>query len=176
MLKIRLTRRGKKNRPFFRIVVAEASAPIKGRFIEILGYVDPVAKKRNVNKERVLYWLEAGAQTSPTVHNLLVTEGVIKATKINKFVAPKKKKQTGSATTPQAETKPKAAEAKIEQTKPEEEKPILPENPTSASLPVQKNIKPKEKTVTVKEAVKPKKVDQVEEKVKPLPTESAPKK
>jgi len=45
MLKIRLTRRGKKNRPFFRIVVAEKSAPIKGRFIEILGFLDPITKK-----------------------------------------------------------------------------------------------------------------------------------
>ncbi len=106
MLKIRLTRRGKRNRPFFRIVVAEASAPIKGRFIEILGFLDPIKKKIGLKKERIKYWLEKGAKPSDTVHNLLVSEAVIKAPKINKFAQKKGKEQK--------EEKPK--------TKPEPEK------------------------------------------------------
>lgn len=81
MLKIRLTRRGKKNKAFYRIVVAEHTAPIKGRFLEALGYFNPHSKERNIKADRVKYWLEKGAQCSDTAHNLLVKEGIIKAPK-----------------------------------------------------------------------------------------------
>jgi len=114
MLKIRLTRRGKRNRPFFRIVVAEASAPIKGRFIEILGFLDPIKKKIGLKKERIKYWLEKGAKPSDTVHNLLVSEAVIKAPKINKFAKKKGKEQK--------QEKPEAIKPKPEPEEKEEKK------------------------------------------------------
>jgi len=81
MLKIRLTRRGKKNRAFFRLVVAEHTAPIKGRFLEALGFLNPHTKEKNLKADRIKHWLEKGAQCSDTVHNLLVREGVIKGPK-----------------------------------------------------------------------------------------------
>lgn len=77
MLRIRLTRRGKKNQPYFRIVVAESSRPIKGRFIEILGHLNPRSKKIKLNKKRIRHWLAVGAQPSVRVHNILIDQKII---------------------------------------------------------------------------------------------------
>lgn len=78
MLRIRLRRKGKKNQPFFQIVVTDQKNPPRGgRATEIVGFVNPVEKTREVKKERVEYWLSVGAQPSDRVHNLLVEEGVV---------------------------------------------------------------------------------------------------
>lgn len=74
MLKIRLTRVGKKNKPHYRIVVCEHTKPVKGKFIEILGSYDPHGEKGKglaVKKDRVDYWVGNGAQLSPTVASLV---------------------------------------------------------------------------------------------------------
>ncbi len=74
MLKIRLTRVGKKNRPFYRIVVCEHTKPIKGKFIEILGSYDPHQEDKLglvFKKDRVDYWVGNGAQMSDTVASLI---------------------------------------------------------------------------------------------------------
>ncbi len=91
MLMIRLARRGKKNRPFFRVVVSEKHKDMFGTAVEIVGHLDPFKEPREVvlNKERVQYWLSKGAQTSPTVHNILVDEKVITSAKIIKKNAKK---------------------------------------------------------------------------------------
>ena len=75
-LKIRLARGGAKKRPFYRIVVAEASAPRDGRYVEKLGHYNPMVAKDNdqrlvVNGERVNYWLGQGAQATERVQKLL---------------------------------------------------------------------------------------------------------
>lgn len=113
MLKIRLTRKGKRNRAFFRIVVAESQTPVKGRFIEILGFVDPLHKKHRLKKERIAYWLSQGAKPSATVHNLLVRKGIIQAPKINKF-APRKKKKRETEASPPAKPEGKPPKKKKE--------------------------------------------------------------
>ena len=78
MLTIRLTRKGKKNQPFFKVVVIDKRRSSKGgRAVEVLGYVDPLTKKRSLKKERVLYWISKGAKPSATVNNLLIKENVI---------------------------------------------------------------------------------------------------
>jgi len=82
MLKIRLTRTGKKNQPHYRIVVIESWRAVKGKHIEILGHYDPRTKEIVLKKDRIKHWLSIGAQTSPTVHNLLVKNKIIKASKI----------------------------------------------------------------------------------------------
>ena len=81
MLKLRLRRTGAKKRPSYRIVVAEHSAPRDGKFIEILGYYDPLTEPATVkvNGERAQYWLSVGAQPSETVAGLLTRAGVIVA-------------------------------------------------------------------------------------------------
>lgn len=72
MLKIRLTRVGKKNQAFFRIVVCDHTGPIKGKFVEILGSYNPhEGKKLVLKKDRVKYWLGRGAKLSEGLEPLL---------------------------------------------------------------------------------------------------------
>lgn len=130
MLVIRLTRKGRKNQPFFRVVVIDKRRSSKGgRAVEILGYVDPLTKKKSLEKDRVLHWIKMGAQPSPTVHNLLVAEKIIDAKKINKSKNPKKKEGEASASQPAQAASPAAAsetpapEAKEE---PKKEEPTAP--------------------------------------------------
>ena len=70
---IRLTRRGRHKRPFYRIVVTDSKMPRDGRFIEVIGTYDPLAKPVaiQVKKERAEAWLAQGAQVSDTVGDLL---------------------------------------------------------------------------------------------------------
>ena len=72
-VKIRLKRFGTKNRLQWRIVVSDIKMPRDGRFIEEIGYYDPIpaAEKIEVKKERLDYWLKQGAQISPSLKSLL---------------------------------------------------------------------------------------------------------
>ena len=82
-LKIRLARAGAKKRPFYRIVVAEATAPRDGRFIEKLGTYNPLlprehAQRVTLDKERIAHWLKAGAQPSDRVAKFLAQAEMMK--------------------------------------------------------------------------------------------------
>jgi len=110
MLVIRFLRTGKKNQPFFRIVVTDKRKPPRGgRFVEILGSVNPLTKKRTIKKERVQYWLSKGAQPSATVYNLLISEKIIEGKKI--AVNKKRKPKEGEKPAPEP---PKIEEPKKE--------------------------------------------------------------
>jgi len=86
MLTIRLQRTGKKNAASFRIVVAEKTAPVSKSFKEILGVYNPRRKEFNLkNPERVQYWIAQHVEMSPTVHNLLISKGILKADKVKAF-------------------------------------------------------------------------------------------
>lgn len=77
---LRLARGGRKNLPFYRLVAADSRMPRDGRYLEILGTYDP-AKDPPVSvlkQERILDWLNKGAQPSVTVRTLLRRAGVIK--------------------------------------------------------------------------------------------------
>lgn len=76
-VRIRLRRMGAKKVPFYRIVVADSRSPVKGRFVESLGWYDPRAKKVQIDKEKVLDWLQKGAQLSNSVEKLLVNYAVV---------------------------------------------------------------------------------------------------
>ena len=86
-VKIRLQRHGKKGKPFFHIVVADARARRDGRFIEEIGYYNPVSTPKvvNINEEKAVKWLNDGAQPTETVKNLFKSNGVLE-----KFEASKK--------------------------------------------------------------------------------------
>jgi small subunit ribosomal protein S16 len=73
LLSIRLTRMGAKKKPFYRIVVTEKRSKRDGRFVESIGYYDPCRKPADVkiDRERVSYWMERGAQPSETVRSLM---------------------------------------------------------------------------------------------------------
>jgi small subunit ribosomal protein S16 len=72
-VKIRLKRAGATNRPFFRVVVADGRSPVKGRFIEAVGWYDPKQAGENyeLKLDRIEYWKERGAQLSDTVSSLV---------------------------------------------------------------------------------------------------------
>lgn len=146
MLKIRLTRRGKKNNAFYRLVVAEHTSPIKGRFIEALGFLNPHTKEKNFKDDRIKYWLEKGAQCSDTVHNLLVGSEIIKGEK--RKVKMKKKEIEDK---PQSDEKSAKVEPKQEE---EKEKTETAENKAEEAKTVKEEEK-KEELQTKSEAKSP---------------------
>ena len=84
MLKIRLQRIGRKNDPHFRMVVTpHYLKPKTTQYTEIVGTYNVKAGIFECKADRVKYWMSVGAQTSPTVHNLLISKGVIEGKKIN---------------------------------------------------------------------------------------------
>jgi small subunit ribosomal protein S16 len=79
MLRIRLTRVGKKRQPYYRVVVADAEAKRDGRIVENIGHytalTDPITF--NIKEERALYWLSVGAQPTDAVRRLLEKQGTM---------------------------------------------------------------------------------------------------
>ena len=78
-VKIRLKRMGAKKKPFYRIVVADSKSPRDGKFIEELGYFNPLTDPEDikVDGEKIKQWLDNGAQPTERVRALLKKEGVI---------------------------------------------------------------------------------------------------
>jgi small subunit ribosomal protein S16 len=78
-VRLRLRRMGRKKRPFYRIIAADQRAPRDGRFIETIGYYNPLTNPHTieVKKDRALYWLKNGAQPSDTVASLFRQTGVM---------------------------------------------------------------------------------------------------
>ena len=121
-LKIRLSRGGSKKRPFYRIVVAEASAPRDGRYVERVGHYNPMVAKDNdqrlvVNAERITHWLGLGAQPTERVQKLLSTVSLAEPVKMReqpKKAAPGKKRaeREAEAAEAAAAAAAEAAEAK----------------------------------------------------------------
>lgn len=72
-VRIRLTRKGAKKRPFYRVVAADSKAPRDGRFLEVLGYYDPLKDPAQVHidMDKVEMWIQRGATLSETVGSLL---------------------------------------------------------------------------------------------------------
>jgi len=80
MVKIRLRRMGAKKAPFYRIVVADSRSPRDGRFIEEVGYYDPMKNPADIKleTEKIEKWLKNGAQPTETVKAILTKNGIIK--------------------------------------------------------------------------------------------------
>lgn len=85
-VRIRLKRLGAKKRPTYRFVAADSRMPRDGRFIEALGYYNPIEKpaKVKVFEERMTYWLDKGAQPSFTVATILKQVGFMKKYEMQK--------------------------------------------------------------------------------------------
>ena len=77
--KLRLQRRGRKNYPFYQIIVADSRAPRDGKYIERIGSYNPNTNPATITLDfdRALYWLQTGAQPTDTVRNILSSEGVL---------------------------------------------------------------------------------------------------
>ena len=111
-LKIRLSRGGAKKRPYYRIVVAEATAPRDGRFIEKVGSYNPLLPKDHAERitlaeDRVKHWLSVGAQPTDRVLRFLDARGLAKRPERNN----PKKAEPGTKAKERAEEKAKKAEA-----------------------------------------------------------------
>ena len=80
MVKIRLKRMGAKKAPFYRVVVADSRYPRDGRFIEEIGYYNPMTNPAEVkiDAEKAAQWLKNGAQPTETVKSLLKKSEIIK--------------------------------------------------------------------------------------------------
>ena len=79
-VKMRLRRMGQKKAPYYRIIVADSRSPRDGRFIEEVGYYNPIENPAvvKVNKEVALKWLNNGATPTDTVRDILSKEGILK--------------------------------------------------------------------------------------------------
>lgn len=79
-VKIRMRRMGSKRKPFYRLVVADSRMPLDGRFIEEVGFYNPLSDTDSVklDEEKVFAWLQKGAQPSDTVRSLLSKAGLMK--------------------------------------------------------------------------------------------------
>jgi small subunit ribosomal protein S16 len=79
LVKIRLKRMGTTKRPFYRLVVADSRSPRDGRFIEALGYYDPLPQPASIkiDADRVREWLRKGARPSDSARDLLVAQGIL---------------------------------------------------------------------------------------------------
>jgi small subunit ribosomal protein S16 len=93
---IRMKRTGRKNRPFYRISVADSRDPRDGRTLEALGHYDPIASKPEmqlqIDLERAKHWIERGARPSETVASILARLGVRPAPKPKRDRSGRKKK------------------------------------------------------------------------------------
>lgn len=115
-LKIRLSRGGTKKRPYYRIVVAEATAPRDGRFIEKIGTFNPLLPKDRperlrLDQERAKHWLKVGAQPTDRVLRMLDGLGLMKREARNNPIKaqPGKKRQEREKAQAEAAAKAQAA-------------------------------------------------------------------
>ncbi len=78
-VRIRLTRKGTKKKPFYRLVAANSEAPRDGKFLEILGSYDPMKDPAliKIHKEKVEYWLGKGASVSDSARAILKKQGLL---------------------------------------------------------------------------------------------------
>jgi len=158
MLKIRMSRGGAKKRPFYKIVIADSRRPRDGKFIEKVGFFNPLLPKDkkerlNLDTDRIKYWLSQGAQPSDRVARFLGQENIIPmpAQKNNPIKAkPKKKAQEklkaaeeakkaaeAAAAAPAAES-PAAEETPAVEAAPAEQAPVAEQAPAAEEAPQEK--------------------------------------
>ena len=145
MLVIRLSRVGKKNHAQYKVVLAEKTYPVKGKFIELLGSYDPHLKQAMLKGERIKHWLAQGATCSDSVHNLLVSEKVIDDEKRKINITKKKKKEDKEETGEDKEDKKEEAKPKED----EAEKSATEKEPAAEKQ--EKVVETKEKPAEPKE-------------------------
>ncbi len=161
MLKIRLKRVGRKHDPSFRIIVTEKHlGPKSGKYIENVGFYNVLKGEKDIQGERVKYWIGKGAQVSDTVHNLLVSEGVIEGKKKN--VLPKK---TPILKDVPEEAKTEAKEERVETSSAEATEVKAAEEAPTEAVEEEKTDAPAEEAPVEEKA---------EEKPEEVPTEEKP--
>ena len=121
MLTIRFSRTGKKKQPYYRVIISEKHKDTQGNYLELLGNYNPHTKEAKLKIERIKHWLAVGAQTSNSVHNLLIKQGIIEAGKKKSVSISKKRTARKEETKEEKKEEPKPEEVPKEKIK--EEKP-----------------------------------------------------
>ncbi len=140
MIRIRLFRTGRKKQPFYKIVVTDKNNPPRsGRFIEDLGYYDPLTKQCDIKEDKAKHWIGEGASVSDTVYNLFIKKGVVVGKKRPVHAISKKEIVEEASTDkksaegiPVTEEPTKETSEEVDK-KPVEETPIKEENPVKTS-------------------------------------------
>ena len=134
MLTIRLARAGAKKRPFFHITVADSRKPRDGRFVERVGYFNPISSGKEVrleiNQERIDYWLSQGAQVSDRVLTLIKEKSETPEEEAKRKQTKEKRRLRKVAKRVAAKPAEEPAEAAAEETPAEE--PEEPAEPAEA--------------------------------------------
>lgn len=124
MVKIRLTRTGKRHEPHYRIVATDSRVKRDGKYLERIGYYNPRTKPPTLDYDKNILqkWLDNGAQMTDTVHDIFVREGIVKKSpkreaRIKKMIEASKKRASES------DSDAKATEASKAQKKPAGDKP-----------------------------------------------------
>ncbi len=121
MLILRFQRQGKKKDFIFRIVAVDSKIAVNsGKTTEILGWLDPKTNKFELKKDRILYWLNQGAQVSDSCYNLLIKAKIIEGKKRPIKIT---KKKTGKEQTEGSEQSSQAEQNQSPEDKPAEDKP-----------------------------------------------------
>ena len=133
MLRIRLRRIGKKHQPHYRIVVAEHTAPVTGKYVSVVGHYNPRSKELVIDDAAAIKWLDNGAQPSNTIAKLLTKKG-IKHKSIKVHLYPER---PGKNVKPEAAAAPATKEENTETAAPEAttDEEIVTETPTEEAKP-----------------------------------------
>ena len=137
MLAIRLQRVGRKKQPLYRVVVSEKTKDTYGDHLEILGSYNPHKKEAVLKEDRIKHWLSQGAQSSSSVNNLFIKEGIVEgaktksvriskkraAKKEDKEAKPEEKSAEGDSAAKPAEDTAEEKPAEEPKEEPKEEKP-----------------------------------------------------
>jgi small subunit ribosomal protein S16 len=135
LVKIRLKRMGAKKRPFYRLVVADSRSPRDGKFIEEIGYYDPLPNPATVriDVDKVHEWMRKGARPSDVARKLLEREGILqRSAQSRRVTAPAAAAPEAPAATPEA---PAAAEEPAVEAAVEEERAVESEAETQEEQP-----------------------------------------
>ena len=137
-VRIRLHRLGSKHRPFYRVVVADSRSPRDGRFIETVGYYDPLPEKVmfKVNADRVEHWVARGATTTDTVASLLKrSDGLTTAEEVERLAKERRTAAVEEANKLAPKPKPKVEAKAGEAPKAPGPKPAPPKAPAAEAKP-----------------------------------------
>lgn len=100
MLKIRLTRMGKKHQPSYRIVVTPKEHPVSGQYLDLVGTYNPIKGEVAIDNDKAVEWLNKGAQPSERVARLLDKAGVTHKSVTVKHYAPKPQEEVAEEAAP----------------------------------------------------------------------------
>jgi len=117
-VRIRLQRHGRKKRPFYRLVAADARAQRDGAFLERLGYYNPLTDPADIfiDEEKALKWLRRGAQPTDTAKRLLSKRGILMKFEYEKLGRPIPGAVVDEAATETEDVQPDAAQSAEEET------------------------------------------------------------